>query len=158
MCCSCLQVISPSSEHLFQTLNEQDLHFWTDALQKTTAEALQKFETSPQTLPVQQDGGGEGGGEGGGTTDIVPNAMVLILAVPGNKQCADCTSTGEQRGEGRGREGERGEEGKGGGREGATDTSDSRHHTQACAQTHRCGVGKHQPGHSTVHHMLWSSS
>ena len=104
----CLQVISPSSEHLFQTLNEQDLHFWTDALQKTTAEALQKFETSPQALSAQQNGGGEGGGEGGGTTDIVPDAMVLILVVPGNRQCADCTSTGErgrrirEEGEGRG--------------------------------------------------------
>ena len=92
-CPCCLQVISPSSEHLFQTLNEQDLHFWMDALQKTTAEALQKFETCPQALPAQQ----EGGGEGGGTTDIVSDAMALILAVPGNRQCADCTSTGEQR-------------------------------------------------------------
>ena len=39
----------------------------------------------------------EGGGEGGGATDMVPDAMALILAVPGNRQCADCTSTGEQR-------------------------------------------------------------
>ena len=26
--------------------------------------------------------------------ELVPNAMKLILKVPGNKQCADCNSTG----------------------------------------------------------------
>ena len=28
-------------------------------------------------------------------SELVPNAMKLILSVPGNKHCADCTSTGE---------------------------------------------------------------
>ena len=60
-----------------------------DALQKTTVEVLKKFETCPQELLDQQDGGE------GGDADVVLDAMALILAVPGNKQCADCSSTGE---------------------------------------------------------------
>jgi len=63
-----------------------------DALQKTTVEVLKKFETCPQELPDQQEGGD------GGDADVVPDAMALILAVPGNKQCADCSSTGERKG------------------------------------------------------------
>lgn len=91
-CPCCLQVISPTSEHLFQTLSEQELQFWVDALQKTTVEVLKKFETCPQELLDQQEGGD------GGDADVVPDAMALILAVPGNKQCADCSSTGERKG------------------------------------------------------------
>jgi hypothetical protein len=81
-----LQVISPSSEHLFQALSSQEQQAWVQALQNCTAQAI-KRSSGRQVEKEERGGGSEAPGE------TVPDAMSLILAVPGNRTCADCSSS-----------------------------------------------------------------
>ena len=88
-------MISPSSEHLFQVLNEQQLQSWVKSMQEATEEALKNSDPGRRPPPpdftrshsVERTDGG------GSATVAVPNALNLILSVPGNRQCADCSST-----------------------------------------------------------------
>ena len=48
--------------------------------------------SSGRPLPVARVESRGGGGEGEG--EVVPDAMSLILDVPGNRTCADCSSSG----------------------------------------------------------------
>ena len=74
-----LQVTSRTSEHIFQTLNDQDLQSWVDVLQTTTVEMLKKC---PQELLIQQQRR-----EGG-------NAVVMQ---DGSKKSVGSPNTGERR-------------------------------------------------------------
>ena len=84
-----LQVISPTSEHLFQALSSQDQEAWVKTLQNCTAQAI-KSSSGRQMSAVRVEKMGESEAEG----EAVPDAMSLILAVPGNRTCADCSSSG----------------------------------------------------------------
>ena len=87
--CSALfhpQVISPTTEHLFQALNNQQMGSWVSALQETTEEALKRTDhrvSRPDLLTSNSSSD---------SLEVVPNAMREILAVPGNTECADCSS------------------------------------------------------------------
>ena len=76
--CFSLQVTSPTSEHIFQTLNDQDLQSWVDTLQTTTVVMLKKC---PQELLMQQQRGD------GGNADVMQD---------GNKQSVDSPNTGKR--------------------------------------------------------------
>ena len=73
-----LQVTSRTSEHIFQTLNDQDLQSWVDVLQTTTVEML---KNCPQELLIQQQRR-----EGG-------NAVVMQ---DGSKKSVGSPNTGER--------------------------------------------------------------
>ena len=45
------------------------------------------------SLAVIEENTSRRDGDGGG--EAVPNAMSLILDIPGNRTCADCSSTGQ---------------------------------------------------------------
>jgi len=82
-----VQVISPTSEHLFQAVNDQQMQSWVAALQETTEEALKRTDhraSRPELLTSVTSME---------SVELVSNAMQEILAVPGNKVCADCSST-----------------------------------------------------------------
>jgi hypothetical protein len=85
----CFRVISPTSEHLFQALSSQDQEAWVRALQNCTAQAI-KSSSGRQLSAVRMERTG-GGSET--EAETVPDAMNLILAVPGNRTCADCSSS-----------------------------------------------------------------
>lgn len=91
----CFRLISPSSEHLFQALSSQEQTAWIHALQSSTAQALKKSSGRIQSPPpvdkgtTVSDGGCRETAEG----EMVPDAMTLILNVPGNRTCADCSSS-----------------------------------------------------------------
>jgi hypothetical protein len=84
----CFRVISPTTEHLFQTLSEKDMQSWMSAVQEGIEGAIKHGDTGTRTLKHKKDD--EIGGE------LVSNANKLLLKVPGNKQCADCSSTDVQ--------------------------------------------------------------
>ena len=82
-----MQVISPTTEHLFQAVNEQQMSMWVSALQETTEEALKRTDHLPSRYDLMNS-----------TTsidsmDVVPHAMKEIRTIQGNKECADCSST-----------------------------------------------------------------
>lgn len=82
----CFRVISPTTEHLFQAINDQQMMSWVKALQETTEEALKRTDhrvSRPELLMSNSSYD---------SLEIVPNAMKEILAVPGNTECADCSS------------------------------------------------------------------
>ncbi len=96
-CCFCCcfsrydQVISPSSEHLFQTTSHHHMEAWVSAMQETTEEALKQATVSTTKKPTFSTS------SSGGVLDPpiyepVGDAMNLILSVPGNQECADCGS------------------------------------------------------------------
>ena len=87
---TCAQVISPSSEHLFQALSTQDELAWVHALQNCTAQAI-KMSSGRKLSAVKEE---KAGGRETEREEIVHDAMNLILAVPGNRTCADCSSSG----------------------------------------------------------------
>ena len=70
------------------------MNIWVSSLQETTEEVLKKIDHrghKPKistSVQVQDAAAEKGPG-----SELVPNAMELILSVPGNKQCADCSST-----------------------------------------------------------------
>ena len=74
-----LQVTSRTSEHIFQTLNDQDLQSWVDVLQTTTVEML---KNCPQELLIQQQR------REGGNADVMQD---------GNKKSVGSPNTGERR-------------------------------------------------------------
>lgn len=77
---------------------------WVAVLQETTAHALKQSPRKPPLRIEEEEeevgrgtvvvGGSE---EGGYEVEEVPDAMSLILGVPGNRSCADCSSTGKKR-------------------------------------------------------------
>ena len=86
------QVISPSSEHLFQALNEQQLHAWVKAMQEATEEALKNSGPSPRDFTRSYSIDKIDGSE-----VAASDVLEQVLSIPGNRQCADCSSTnGEQ--------------------------------------------------------------
>ena len=75
---------------------------WVAVLQDTTAHALkQSPRHPPMSIEEEEEGRGAvvvgGSEEGGCEVEEVPDAMSLILGVPGNRSCADCSSTGKKR-------------------------------------------------------------
>lgn len=82
----CFRVISPSSEHLFQALGEDDMKLWMSAVQEGIEEVIKHGDTGTRPAIGKREDEGE----------LVPNAIKTILKVPGNKQCADCSSTDVQ--------------------------------------------------------------
>ncbi len=82
-----LQVISPTTEHLFQSLNEQQMNMWVSALQETTEEALKRTDHRPSRSDLINSTNSVD------TMDLVPHAMKEIRKIQGNKDCADCSST-----------------------------------------------------------------
>ena len=84
------QVISPTSEHLFQALSSQDQEAWVHTLQSCTAQAIKRSSGRPELSAVRLRGGGSEETQG----EVVPDAMNLILDIPGNRTCADCSSSG----------------------------------------------------------------
>ncbi|CAI8024340.1 Arf-GAP with coiled-coil, ANK repeat and PH domain-containing protein 2 [Geodia barretti] len=84
----CFRVISPTSEHLFQALSSQDQEAWVRTLQNCTAQAI-KSSSGRQLSAVRMErtGGSETEAE------TVSDAMSIILAIPGNLTCADCSSS-----------------------------------------------------------------
>ncbi len=78
-------MISPTTEHLFQALNSQQLGYWVSALQETTEEALKRTDHRPELMTSSTNSLDSG--------EVVPHAMREILAIQGNRVCADCSST-----------------------------------------------------------------
>ena len=63
---------------------------WVNALQETTEEALKRADhrvSKPELMLSSSSI------DSMASMEIVPNAMKEILAVPGNRACADCSST-----------------------------------------------------------------
>ena len=85
-------MISPCSEHLFQALNDQQLQAWVKAMQETTEEALKNSDPG-QRKPLPDFTRTQSADRIDGSGAAVPDALELILGVPGNRQCADCSST-----------------------------------------------------------------
>ena len=85
-------MISPSSEHLFQTTSQHHMEAWVSAMQETTEEALKQCTVSTTKRPTFSTS------SCGGILDPpiyepIPDAMNIILSVPGNQACADCSSS-----------------------------------------------------------------
>lgn len=86
-----LQVITPSTEHLFQTINVEQVNSWVAAMQETTEEALKHSNPIKKApLPFSSS---SSYGQNYVTHEPVPDAMLIILSIPGNDLCADCGST-----------------------------------------------------------------
>ena len=86
------QVISPSSEHLFQALNEQQLHAWVKAMQEATEEALKNSELG-QRPPPRDFTRSYSIDKIDGSEVAASDVLEQVLSIPGNRQCADCSST-----------------------------------------------------------------
>ena len=85
-------MISPCSEHLFQALNEQQLQSWVKAMQETTEESLKNSDPG-QRKPLPDFTRTQSADRIDGSEVPVHDALALILSIPGNRQCADCSST-----------------------------------------------------------------
>lgn len=92
MCIHDVQVITPSTEHLFQTINENQMSTWVAALQETTEEALKHSDLGSRKPPTTQ-GRKFSRAASQQVLEAVPDAMNIILNIPGNNKCADCSST-----------------------------------------------------------------
>ncbi len=64
---------------------------WVAALQETTEESLKYSNPSSKKMPVSP--ATPASADSISTFEPVPNAMNIILGIPGNNQCADCGST-----------------------------------------------------------------
>lgn len=92
--CLFVQVITPCSEHLFQTTNQNQLNTWVAALQETTEEALKHSNPTKKPLtPTRTSSSDLSKSVSQSVLEVVPDAMNIILRVPGNQECADCGST-----------------------------------------------------------------
>lgn len=92
--CLFVQVITPSSEHLLQTTNQNQLDTWVAALQETTEEALkQSNPTKKLLMPTSTSGSELSRSVSQPVSEVVPEAMNIILGMRGNQECADCGST-----------------------------------------------------------------
>lgn len=86
----CFRVISPTSEHLFQALNDQEVQDWITAMQAATASYLKgRPDPTPSNALTEQPSIDQAQQD----SELYPDAMKAILGVPGNHQCADCAST-----------------------------------------------------------------
>ena len=63
---------------------------WVNALQETTEEVLKRADHRVSRPELMMSSNSI---DSMASMEIVPNAMKEILAVPGNKACADCSST-----------------------------------------------------------------
>ncbi|KAK3745506.1 hypothetical protein QZH41_009908 [Actinostola sp. cb2023] len=86
----CFQLISTTSERVFQAMTDQELQGWVSALQEATADALRNSKAKLQSLarsnlvsrsgPVKE------------VKSLVLNAAERIRKVDGNRYCADCSA------------------------------------------------------------------
>ncbi|XP_029187461.2 arf-GAP with coiled-coil, ANK repeat and PH domain-containing protein 2-like [Acropora millepora] len=85
---NCFQLISPSSERIFQAVTDQEVQEWVTAIQQATAEALRNSKAKLQTLARSQvDSFSSAANE---KKVIVLNAPERIRKIEGNSYCADC--------------------------------------------------------------------
>ncbi|XP_015763868.1 PREDICTED: arf-GAP with coiled-coil, ANK repeat and PH domain-containing protein 2-like [Acropora digitifera] len=85
---NCFQLISPSSERIFQAVTDQEVQEWVTAIQQATAEALRNSKAKLQTLARSQvDSFSSAANE---KKVIVHNAPERIRKIEGNSYCADC--------------------------------------------------------------------
>lgn len=85
---NCFQLISPSSERIFQAVTDQEVQEWVTAIQQATAEALRNSKAKLQTLARSQvDSFRSAANE---KKVIVHNAPERIRKIEGNSYCADC--------------------------------------------------------------------
>lgn len=85
---NCFQLISPSSERIFQAVTDQEVQEWVTAIQQATAEALRNSKAKLQTLARSQvDSFSSAVNE---KKVIVHNAPERIRKIEGNSYCADC--------------------------------------------------------------------
>lgn len=87
---NCFQLISPSSERIFQAVTDQEVQEWVTAIQKATAEALRNSKAKLQTLARSQvDSFSSAANE---KKVVVLNAPERIRKIEGNSYCADCSA------------------------------------------------------------------
>jgi len=87
---NCFQLISPSSERIFQAVTDQEVQEWVTAIQQATAEALRNSKAKLQTLARSQvDSFSSAANE---KKVIVLNAPERIRKIEGNSYCADCSA------------------------------------------------------------------
>ncbi|XP_048585854.1 arf-GAP with coiled-coil, ANK repeat and PH domain-containing protein 2 [Nematostella vectensis] len=86
----CFQLISPSSDRVFQALTDAEVQGWISAIQEATADALRNSKAKLQTLARSQlDSAIDIKKE---PRCLVLNAAERIRKVEGNKYCADCSA------------------------------------------------------------------
>lgn len=87
---NCFQLISPSSERIFQALTDQEVQEWVSAIQKATSDALKNSKTKLKLLARSQvDQFSSTANE---KKVIVLNAPERIRKIDGNSYCADCSA------------------------------------------------------------------
>eukprot|EP00731_Ephydatia_muelleri_P027972 Em0019g845a len=86
----CFRVISPTSEHLFQALNDQEVQDWITAMQTATANYLKGRPNPTSSSALAEQSSIDQSQQ---DSELYPDAMKAILGVPGNHQCADCSAT-----------------------------------------------------------------
>lgn len=87
---NCFQLISPSSERIFQAVTDQEVQEWITAIQKATADALRNSKAKLQSLARSQ--ADKSTAEANAKKVFVLNASERIRKAEGNSYCADCSA------------------------------------------------------------------
>lgn len=87
---NCFQLISPSSERIFQAVTDQEVQEWVTAIQKATADALRNSKAKLQSLARSQVG--QSTSAANSKKVYVSNVSERIRKIEGNSYCADCSA------------------------------------------------------------------
>lgn len=87
---NCFQLISPSSERIFQAVTDQEVQEWVTAIQKATADALRNSKAKLQSLARSQVD--QSTSAANSKKVYVSNASERIRKIEGNSYCADCSA------------------------------------------------------------------
>lgn len=88
---SCFQLISPSSERIFQAVTDQEVQEWVTAIQKATADALRNSKAKLQSLARSQADRSSHSAANAKKVFVL-NASERIRKIEGNSYCADCSA------------------------------------------------------------------
>lgn len=87
---NCFQLISPSSERIFQAVTNQEVQEWVTAIQKATADALRNSKAKLQSLARSQVDRSSQSANANKVYAV--DASERIRKVDGNSYCADCST------------------------------------------------------------------
>ncbi|XP_078352123.1 arf-GAP with coiled-coil, ANK repeat and PH domain-containing protein 3-like isoform X2 [Oculina patagonica] len=88
---NCFQLISPSSERIFQAVTDQEVQEWVTAIQKATADALRNSKAKLQSLARSQVDRSSSSAANSKKVFVL-NASERIRKIEGNTYCADCSA------------------------------------------------------------------
>jgi len=87
---NCFQLITPSSERIFQAVTDQEVQEWVTALQKASADALRNSKAKLQSLARSE--ADRSNSAANAKKVFVLNASERIRKIEGNSYCADCSA------------------------------------------------------------------